>query len=107
FGFQAYDPGLMKAIWANLALSLFVIIIISSVALSMDLPSIDSAFTAAVAAFSNIGPLYSSFGAADNIWPEVADFNGVSKVVMIATMILGRIEVFAFLAIFCIADWRA
>jgi trk system potassium uptake protein TrkH len=106
FGFQAYDPGLMKAIWANLALSLFVIVV-SAVALSMDLPSIDSAFTAAVAAFSNIGPLYSSFVADGNIWPAVADFDGVSKLVMIATMILGRIEVFAFLAIFGIADWRA
>ncbi|MHA1158435.1 MAG: potassium transporter TrkG [Alphaproteobacteria bacterium] len=98
------NPGLMKAIWANLALSVFLVIVAATL-LSIQLPSIEAAMTAAISGFANIGPLYAA-SADQALWPAYADFDGFSKSVMIAIMILGRIEIFTFLAIISLADRR-
>ncbi len=105
FGGMSYDAGAMRAIWANLAISA-IVVLVAAVVLSLQLPTIDSALIAAVAAFSNIGPLYAAEWPVDEIWPHFVEFDGLSKSVMIVTMILGRIEVFVFVAMFSIADWR-
>jgi trk system potassium uptake protein TrkH len=96
FGSQPYDLQLMKAIWANLVLSLAVIVF-AALLLALQLPTFDAALEAAVAAFSNIGPLYSDAGAAAPL-PAYHDFSLLSKLVTIATMILGRIEVIVLFA---------
>ena len=63
--------------------------------------------TASIAAFANMGPLYATAASTDALWPAVGEFTVLSKLVMIVAMIFGRVEVFVFLAIFNIADWRA
>ena len=106
FGSQPYDLGRMKAIWANLALSL-VVIMAAALVLSLSLPGFDAAFIAAISAFSSIGPLYSPEWPMSTGWPSYAALDGLSKLVLVATMILGRIEVIAFFAAINVAYWRS
>ncbi|MEX0852972.1 MAG: potassium transporter TrkG [Bauldia sp.] len=105
-GGQPYDLGLMKAIWANLGLSL-VVIMAAALLLSLSLPSFDAAVVATVAGFSGIGPLYSPEWPTAAAWPSYAAFDGLSKVVMVVTMVLGRIEVIVFFAAANPAYWRS
>ncbi len=106
FGSQTYDLALMKAIWTNFGLALAVIVV-AMLLLSLSLPSFDAAFVAAVAAFSGIGPLYSPEWAIGSNWPHYADFNALSQIVMIVTMILGRVEVVVFFAAISLSYWRS
>jgi len=106
FGGHPYDLGLIKAIWANLALSLAVVIA-SALALSLSLPGFDAALVAAVAAFANIGPLYTPDWPDAAGWPSYAAFDGVAKLVTIVTMIAGRIEVVVLFAAVNVAYWRS
>ena len=70
-------------------------------------PNFDGALTAAISSFSNIGPVYSTGWTAPDVWPAYADFSAFSKLVMIATMILGRIEVLVLLGALNLAYWRS
>ena len=106
FGSQPYDLDLMKAVWANLVLAM-VIIMVAALALAMSLPAFDAAMVAAMAAFSNVGPLYSNEWLIGANWPNYADFGTVAQITMIITMILGRIEVIVLFASLYAAYWRA
>jgi len=105
FGSQPYDLEMMKAIWANLGLSLAVIMA-AALLLSPGLPTFDAAFIATISAFSNIGPLYSPEWPIAVGWPGYAAFDDWSKLVMVVTMILGRFEVIVFFAAINLAYWR-
>ena len=105
FGSQPYDLDLMKAIWANLVLAM-AIIMFAALALAISLPSFDAAMIAAMSAFANIGPLYSHEWTMAANWPEYADFGVFAQLVMIVTMILGRIEVIVLFASVYAAYWR-
>ena len=61
---------------------------------------------AAVSAFSNIGPLYSHEWMIGAGWPPYGEFGAFAQLVMIVTMILGRIEVIALFAALNVAYWR-
>ena len=106
FGSQPYDLTVMKAIWANLVVAVTVIVV-AAVLLSLSLPEFEAAMAAAVAAFSNIGPLYSQDWLVGTTWPAYADFGVVAQLAMIATMILGRIEVVVLFASLYAAYWRS
>ena len=106
FGSQPYDLALMKAIWANLVVSLGVIMF-ACLMLSLRLPGFDAAMVAAVSAFANIGPLYSPEWQIGPHWPAYSDFGVFSQLVMAATMILGRIEVIVLFAAMNVAYWRS
>ncbi len=106
FGSQPYDLTRMKAIWANLGLSL-VVIMVAALLMSFALPSFDAAFVATVSAFSNIGPLYSPEWPMATGWPRYGALDDWSKLVMIATMILGRLEVIVFFAAINPTYWRS
>ncbi len=106
FGSQPYDLGLMKAIWANLGLSL-VVIAAAALILSLSLPTFDAAFIATVAAFSSVGPLYTADWPMSVGWPAYGALDGLSKVTLVAIMILGRLEVIAFFAAINVAYWRS
>ncbi len=106
FGSQPYDLNLMKAIWANLVVAV-VIISVAALALSISLPAFDAAMVAAVAAFSNIGPLYSQEWLIGTNWPAYGDFGVFAQLAMIVTMILGRIEVIVLFASLYAAYWRS
>jgi trk system potassium uptake protein TrkH len=105
FGSQPYDLALMKALWVNMALSLAVIAV-AALLLSLSLPSFDGAVVAAIASFSNIGPLYSTHWGIGPDWPAYSDFGAFGQCVVIATMILGRIEVIVLFAALSAAYWR-
>jgi trk system potassium uptake protein TrkH len=75
--------------------------------LSLGLPTFDAAFVATISAFSNIGPLYSPEWPIATDWPRYAAFDDWSKLVMIVTMILGRLEVIVFFAAINPAYWRS
>ena len=106
FGSQPYDLNRMKAIWASLGLSL-VVIMTAALVLALALPSFDAAFIATISAFSNIGPLYSPEWPIGAAWPRYGAFADWAKLVMVATMILGRLEVIVFFAAINPTHWRS
>ncbi len=106
FGSQPYDLSRMKAIWASLGLSL-VVIMTAALALAFALPSFDAAFVATISAFSNVGPLYSPEWPIGAAWPRYGAFDDWAKLVMVATMILGRLEVIVFFAAINPTHWRS
>ena len=105
FGSQPYDIRLLKSVWANLVM-VVVVVIASALLLSIRLPSFDGAMLAAVSAFSNIGPLYSHEWMIGAGWPPYGEFGAFAQLVMIVTMILGRIEVIALFAALTVAYRR-
>ncbi|MEI2385750.1 potassium transporter TrkG [Breoghania sp. JC706] len=96
FGSQAYDIQLMKAIWSFFVAAI-LIIALGSLALALENMDYEGALIAAIASFSNIGTLYSSGWLPIDAprWPDYADFNAHTKLILCALMILGRIEVLA------------
>ena len=96
----------MKSIWSSLVASLAVIVA-AALLIATSEPNFDGALTAAIAAFSNVGPVYSTGWPAPDAWPAYADFSAFAKLVMIATMILGRIEVLVLLGALNLAYWRS
>ncbi|MCB1486371.1 MAG: TrkH family potassium uptake protein [Bauldia sp.] len=105
-GAASYDLAQMKSIWSSLVVGLFVIVI-AAMMIATSEPNFDGALTAAISSFSNIGPVYSTGWTAPDVWPAYADFSAFSKLVMIATMILGRIEVLVLLGALNLAYWRS
>ncbi|PTW60249.1 trk system potassium uptake protein TrkH [Breoghania corrubedonensis] len=96
FGSQAYDIQLMKAIWSFFVAAIFIVAL-GSLALALENMNYEGALIASIASFSNIGTLYSSGWLPIDAprWPGYADFNGPTKLILCALMILGRIEVLA------------
>ena len=106
FGSVTYDLEMMKAILSNLFVCLLAIVV-ALILLAMSLPDFGAAITATIAAFSNIGPLYTA-GWADTVaWTPYSEFDGFAKLVFIVTMILGRLEILVVLAAFNLAYWRS
>jgi trk system potassium uptake protein TrkH len=106
FGSQPYDVDLMKAIWAGAIVALGFVAA-ATLLLTLNHPSFHGGALAAISAFSNIGPLYSAGWDGTVDWPVFADFDAFSKIVMIVTMIIGRIEAVALLTIVNLAYWRS
>ncbi len=106
FGSIAYDGNMMKAILSNLFACLLVVAG-AVVLLSASLPDVPAAFGAAVAGFANIGPLYGPGWADPVTWMPYSEFDGFAKLVFIAVMILGRLEVLVVFAAFNLSYWRS
>lgn len=106
FGSVPYELELTKSIWSSLVVALLVIVF-ATLLLATTVPSFDGALTAAIAAFANMGPLYSSGWPGSETWPTYADFSVFGKLVMIVTMILGRFEVLVLLGALNLAYWRS
>ena len=75
--------------------------------LSVALPDFEAAVSAAIAGFSNIGPLYAVGWGDPATWIPYSGFDGFAKLVFIAVMILGRLEVLIVFAAFNLAYWRS
>lgn len=106
FGSQPYDIDLMKAIWAGAIVALGFVAA-TTLLLTLNHPSFDGGALAAISAFSNIGPLYSVDWEGSAAWPDFADFDPFSKIVMVVTMIVGRIEAVALFTLINLAYWRS
>ena len=59
-------------------------------------------FSASLACISNIGPGFESVGP----YASYADYNGFSKIVLIFTMLIGRLEIFPVLLLFNQRTWK-
>ena len=77
-GSVPYNLELMKSIWSSIVISLFVVVV-ATLLIAITEPNFDGALTAAVAAFSNIGPLYSAGWPGGDAWPAYADFGVVRQ----------------------------
>jgi trk system potassium uptake protein TrkH len=106
FGSQPYDIQLMKAIWTSAAVAL-ALVAAATLLLSLNHPAFHGGALAAISAFSNVGPLYSAAWDASLGWPDYASFDPFSKLVMIITMIVGRVEAVALLILTSLAYWRS
>jgi trk system potassium uptake protein TrkH len=101
-----YSLDMMKAILSYLFVSLLVIAT-SMTLLSLALPDFQAAITASIAAFANMGPLYAAGWHDPVTWTPYSEFEPFAKVVMIITMILGRLEVLVVFAAFNLSYWRS
>jgi trk system potassium uptake protein TrkH len=106
FGSHPYDIELMKAIWTSAVVALGIVAV-AALLLTLNHPAFHGGALAAISAFSNVGPLYSAAWDANLGWPSYAEFDPFSKLVMIVTMIVGRIEAVALLVLLSLAAWRA
>jgi trk system potassium uptake protein TrkH len=106
FGSQPYDIQLIKAIWTSSVVAL-VLVAAATLLLTLNHPAFHGGALAAISAFSNIGPLYSAAWDASLGWPDYAGFDPFSKLVMIVTMIVGRMEAVALLILASLAYWRS
>lgn len=76
-------------------------IILIFLLLSIDKFDIETNFSAAVACFNNIGPGLGAVGPAGNYF----EFSFLSKLVLSAAMLLGRLEIFPLLLCFSPSTW--
>jgi len=107
FGSQRYNLDLIKAIWS------FFIAAIATVALGCILLSatgipFEAALTATVAAFATAGPIYLAGWEAPGAqaWPHYADMTDTAKFTLMATMVLGRVEVLTVIGLASTRYWR-
>ncbi len=79
-----------------------VIIIFSVIIVSLDDFDFITSFSSVMATISNIGPGFGAVGPMVNF----ADFSALSKITLIANMILGRLEVIPVIVLFSPAIWK-
>lgn len=79
-----------------------IIIIFAVIIVSLDNFDFMTSFSAVIATVSNIGPGFEVVGPMGNY----ADFSGLSKIVLTACMILGRLEIIPVLVLFTPSIWR-
>ena len=80
----------------------FLITLAATLVVSMDNFSFSTSFTAALTCMSNVGPGLDMVGPSGNF----AAFSGLSKVVLSACMVIGRLEIFPILVLFSRSAWR-
>ena len=87
----------------NIYLTAYVMIVICSVILvSIDGFSFESNFSAVMATFNNIGPGFDVVGPTGNF----AAYSYFSKIIFIADMLAGRLEIFPILVFFSRSTWK-
>ncbi len=78
-----------------------VIMAISVLVVSLDNKDLSTSATSVIATFNNIGPGLGAVGATGNY----ADFNILSKIVLMFDMLIGRLEIFPMLILFMPGTW--
>ena len=79
-----------------------ILIAISTFLISLDKVDMMASATSVISCINNIGPALSS----DGMISHFADFSNFSKIVFIADMLIGRLEIFPMIIIFMPATWR-
>ncbi len=99
FGDTDFDLDFMKAVWSLFAILIATLGVITCM-LSFTGLSFQPAFTAAMAAISNAGPLYGGFWdfSTSVEWPEYYNLIWHQKMILSIGMLLGRLEVIAVFA---------
>lgn len=104
FGSQRFDIRLIKAIWTFFFL-VVTVIMIGTILLSIRLNNLQEALIASIAAFSNIGSFYATGWNETGQWIKFGEMDWISKAVLCALMILGRLHIIALLAAFNRTYW--
>ena len=79
-----------------------ILIAISTFLISLDKVDMMASATSVISCINNIGPALSS----DGMISHFADFSNFSKIVFIADMLIGRLEIFPMIILFMPATWR-
>ncbi|MBE6973824.1 MAG: TrkH family potassium uptake protein [Ruminococcaceae bacterium] len=80
----------------------FIISLLATLIVSLDGFSFSTSFTAALTCMSNVGPGLDMVGPAGNF----SAFSNLSKIVLSACMVIGRLEIFPILVLFSRGAWR-
>jgi trk system potassium uptake protein TrkH len=105
FGSRIYTHALMRAIWTLMAVWLIVFIGVGLL-IAHAMPSFAAAYSAALAATANAGPIYPSGISEGAGWPGWRDLTDSAKLVLIGAMIAGRLEILALAALLVVPFWR-
>lgn len=106
FGGRPVSIQLMKSVWVFFILFLTAYGAVSILLAASGL-SFEASLVAAAAAIGNTGPAYDIVRLGDPaIGSEYADMGGVTKVILMLAMIVGRLELLALLALFGREQWR-
>lgn len=97
-GTQPYNIQIMKAAWSAF-MAFLVSIALLALAVSWTGIDFDATLIAAVSAISNVGQLYEAMRPVGGSWPGYAEFSGWTQLVLAAGMLVGRLEILAFLAL--------
>ncbi len=97
----------MKAIW-SFFLAAILVISIGTILVAASGIEFEAALTATIVNFSTAGPVYNSGWAAPDApdWPSYWEFSQGSKWVLIAVMLLGRLEILVAVGLFSTKYWR-
>ena len=88
---------------ANAYLAAYVVIVaLSFMLICLDNFSIGTNFTAVLACFNNIGPGFEAVGPTCNF----SFFSPLSKLILCANMLLGRLEIYPLILLFAPSVWR-
>ena len=79
-----------------------LLIAISTILISLDNVDMTSAVTASISCINNIGPGLSNSGMISHF----ADFSVLSKLIMTADMLIGRLEIFPMIILFLPSTWK-
>lgn len=98
---KTVDDRIMKGVTSYLNIYI-ITMVISVILISFDNFSPTTSFTAVIACFNNIGPGLDLVGPTGNF----ADFNALSKLVLVFDMLAGRLELFPIILLFSPNTWR-
>ena len=95
------DEGILDNTMAYL-IAYCLIVLISVAVISLDGFSVETNLSAVLATFNNIGPGLAQVGPTCNF----SAYSDLSKIVMIADMLAGRLEIFPILVLFSRSTWK-
>lgn len=95
------DEKVLKALYGYL-IAYFALLVASFLIISLDGYSIGTNLSAAISCLNNIGPGLESVGPTCNY----GGYSAVSKLVLIAEMLAGRLEIFPIIVLFSPSTWR-
>ena len=99
------DRPMSESIVSNISsyvIAYVLIVIVSTIAISVDGFDFETNFSAVMATFNNIGPGLNVVGPAGNF----AAFSLFSKVILILDMLAGRLEIMPILILFSKTTWK-
>ena len=107
FNTNTMDTAIMRSVWANFAIILMVIFILTLIVAASGLP-LSASFMASISSVSNIGAAYNVANLPElTIAQSYKAMHWWAHAALCFGMILGRIEVLALLSILNISFWRS
>lgn len=98
---HAVDESTLNGVHCFMA-AYWVLVLVSLMLISLDGFSVESNFSAVLACINNIGPGFGVVGPMSNY----GALGNLSKLVLSADMLLGRLEIFPLLALFSRSSWK-